>query len=67
MTDALVDDFALMLTAEGKKPKTIKIYVKAAEWLRDAQGVTNWHAVTKATVRKHVLGIALRGRRRGGG
>ena len=36
-TDPLIRDFSLALAAEGKKPKTVKIYTDAAYWLKDSQ------------------------------
>lgn len=53
--DALVRDFALSLAAEGKKPKTIKIYTDAAAWLQRAQGIDDWSSITRSNVRSHIV------------
>lgn len=56
-TDELIQDFSLALAAEGKKAKTIKIYVDAAYWLKETQGLESWTAVTKTNVRKHLAAV----------
>lgn len=53
----MIQDFALALTAEGKKPKTIKIYTSAATWLMEAQELDDWSKVKKAHVRRHIASI----------
>jgi site-specific recombinase XerD len=55
--DDLVRDFALSLTAEGKKPKTVKIYTDAARWLQRSQGIGDWRGITRSQVRRHVAWI----------
>lgn len=55
--DASIQDFKLSLQAEGKKPKTISIYINAAEWLQRAQNITSWEDVTKTTIRTHIATI----------
>ena len=52
--DAIIRDFALALAAEGKKPKTIKIYTDAASWLQRSQGLEDWSEVRKSHVRQHI-------------
>lgn len=55
--DALVRDFALKLAAEGKKPKTVKIYTDAAVRLQNASGLTDWATVGKSDVRAHIASL----------
>lgn len=55
--DAIIRDFSLALAAEGKKPKTIKIYVDAAVWLQRSQNITDWTTVRKSHIRKHIAFI----------
>jgi hypothetical protein len=47
--DAIIRDFSLALAAEGKKPKTIKIYTDAASWLQRTQELDDWSTVKKST------------------
>ncbi len=56
-TDPIIRDFALALAAEGKKPKTISIYTKAADWLMRGQDIEDWADVRKSHIRKHVAEI----------
>ena len=51
--DDLVQAFSLALAAEGKKPKTIKIYTDAAAWFQATQAV-DWPQVRKTHVRQHL-------------
>jgi integrase/recombinase XerD len=55
--DPLIRDFSLALTAEGKKPKTIKIYTDAAYWLKDTQELNDWSEVKKNHIRKHLATV----------
>lgn len=54
IADPVIQDFALALTAEGKKPKTVKIYTSAATWLMESQGLDDWPKVKKSHVRRHI-------------
>lgn len=47
----------LALAAEGKKPKTIKIYTDAASGLQRTQELDDWSEVKKSHIRKHVAFI----------
>lgn len=55
--DAMIQEFSLALRSEGKSPKTVKIYTKAAEFLQTSQGIEDWSDVTRKAVRSHVAGI----------
>jgi hypothetical protein len=55
--DDLVRDVAVALTAEGKKPKTVDIYVKAALRLQRSQGIEDWAGVTRSQIRAHIAAI----------
>lgn len=55
--DPLIRDFSLALAAEGKKPKTVKIYTDAAYWLKDTQELTDWSEVKKNHIRKHLATV----------
>jgi len=57
ITDDTIRDFALALAAEGKKPKTVKIYTDAASWLQRSQDITDWSTVTRSHVRRHIASI----------
>lgn len=57
ISDPIIRDFALALTAEGKKPKTVKIYTSAASWFMNAREVADWSTVTRAHVRRHIASI----------
>lgn len=57
ISDPIIRDFSLALAAEGKKPKTIKIYTSAASWLMEAQELEDWSAVKKSHIRKHIASI----------
>jgi integrase/recombinase XerD len=57
ISDPIIRDFALALTAEGKRPKTVKIYTSAASWLMEAQELQDWSNVRKSHVRRHIAGI----------
>jgi site-specific recombinase XerD len=55
--DAMIQEFSLALTAEGKKPKTVKIYTDAAAWLQKTQDITNWPECSKRDIRAHLTEI----------
>lgn len=55
--DAMIQEFALALTAEGRKSKTIKIYTDAASWLQRAQSIEDWAHVSRRHVRAHIAAI----------
>jgi integrase/recombinase XerD len=55
--DAIIREFSLALAAEGKKPKTIKIYTDAASWLQRTQELDDWSTVKKSHIRMHIAFI----------
>lgn len=55
--DPIIQDFSLALAAEGRKPKTIRIYTDAAAWLQKTQEITDWSAVKKSHIRQHIAFI----------
>jgi site-specific recombinase XerD len=56
-TDPIIRDFALALSAEGKKPKTVRTYTDAASWLQKTQEIEDWSEVRKSHIRAHLAFI----------